>query len=88
MNQLGCCWGYGLELLQGSYKGYDGKGLGLKGWLRVAFGLAMDSENRLHGYILWLEGCPKDDVVGGSMIDRILVGYEKKNDKRYMKTFL
>ncbi|RWW29972.1 hypothetical protein BHE74_00011602 [Ensete ventricosum] len=34
-----------------------------------------------NGYDLWLEGCPKDYVIGGSKIGRVLVGCEKKNDK-------
>ncbi|RRT51125.1 hypothetical protein B296_00003883 [Ensete ventricosum] len=31
--------------------------------------------------VLRLKGCPKDVVVGGSKIGRVLVVYEKKNDK-------
>ncbi|RWW71902.1 hypothetical protein BHE74_00020328 [Ensete ventricosum] len=35
------------------------------------------------GCVLWLEGCPKDDMVGGSKIGRVLMGCEKKSGKRY-----
>ncbi|RWW59925.1 hypothetical protein BHE74_00033109, partial [Ensete ventricosum] len=34
-----------------------------------------------NGYVLRLEGCPKDDMIGGNKIGRVLVGWEKKNDK-------
>ncbi|RRT33377.1 hypothetical protein B296_00024972 [Ensete ventricosum] len=33
--------------------------------------------------VLRLEGCPKDDLVGGNKIGRVLVGCKKKSDKRY-----
>ncbi|RWW51311.1 hypothetical protein BHE74_00042446 [Ensete ventricosum] len=49
----------------------------------LLFGPAIKIEKRLRRLCLKARGCPKDDVVGGSKIDRVLVDCEKKNDKRY-----
>ncbi|RZR77299.1 hypothetical protein BHM03_00002317 [Ensete ventricosum] len=60
-----CCWVSDMKQLGG----FDDRGLGLEGWLRVA------------GFVLRLKGCPKDVLGGGSK----LVGFrwvkEKKKDK-------
>ncbi|RRT64574.1 hypothetical protein B296_00020570 [Ensete ventricosum] len=45
------------------------------------FGCCLGSRNRFDGTVIRLEGCPKDDVVDGSKIGRVLGVWEKKNDK-------
>ncbi|RWW63658.1 hypothetical protein BHE74_00029148 [Ensete ventricosum] len=48
------------------------------------FGCCLGSRNRFDGTVIRLEGCPKDDVVDGSKIGRVLGVWEKKNDKEVM----